>query len=42
MIFYGGDSFAGWKGDMLVGGMSGQRLVRMRLDGQPRGAPTRC
>ena len=34
MIFYGGDKFAGWKGDMLVGGMSGQRLVRMKLEGR--------
>lgn len=31
MIFYTGDQFPGWKGDMLVGGMSGQRLVRLRL-----------
>jgi aldose sugar dehydrogenase len=30
MIFYAGDRFRGWKGDMLVGGMSGQRLVRLR------------
>ena len=34
MLFYTGDRFSGWKGDMLVGGMSGQRLVRLRLDGQ--------
>lgn len=34
MTFYTGDRFPGWKGDMLVGGMSGQRLVRLRLDGQ--------
>ena len=31
MIFYTGDKFPGWKGDMLVGGMSGQRLMRLRL-----------
>ena len=31
MVFYTGDQFPGWKGDMLVGGMSGQRLVRLRL-----------
>ena len=24
----------GWKGDMLVGGMSGQRLMRLRAEGQ--------
>lgn len=34
MIFYTGDRFSGWKGDMLVGGMSGQRLMRLRLDGR--------
>ena len=34
MIFYTGDRFSGWKGDMLVGGMSGQRLMRLRLNGQ--------
>jgi len=34
MIFYGGEKFPGWKGDMLVGGMSGNRLVRLRLDGR--------
>lgn len=34
MIFYGGDRFSGWKGDMLVGGMSGQRLMRLRLKGR--------
>ncbi len=33
MIFYTGDRFSGWKGDMLVGGMSGQRLVRLTLQG---------
>lgn len=34
MLFYTGDRFADWKGDMLVAGLSGQRLVRLRLDGQ--------
>ena len=34
MIFYTGDRFSGWKGDMLVGGMSGQRLMRLRLEGR--------
>jgi aldose sugar dehydrogenase len=34
MLFYTADKFARWKGDMLVGGMSGQRLVRLRIDGQ--------
>ncbi|MCC6771203.1 MAG: PQQ-dependent sugar dehydrogenase [Gemmatimonadaceae bacterium] len=34
MLFYTGNAFPAWKGDLLVGGMSGQRLVRLRLDGQ--------
>ena len=34
MFFYTGDAFPEWKGDMFVGGMSGERLVRLRLDGQ--------
>jgi glucose/arabinose dehydrogenase len=34
LIFYTGDRFPGWKHDMFVGGMSGQRLVRVRVDGQ--------
>lgn len=34
MVFYTGDAFPEWKGDMLVGGMSGERLVRLRLNGR--------
>ena len=34
MVFYTGNAFPSWKGDMLVGGLSGQRLVRLRLAGQ--------
>lgn len=34
LMFYTGDRFGDWKGDLLVGGMSGQRLVRLRLVGQ--------
>jgi glucose/arabinose dehydrogenase len=34
MLFYTGDRFPQWKGDMLVASLSGQRLVRLRLDGQ--------
>jgi len=34
LIFYAGDRFRGWKGDMLVGGMSGQRLVRLRINAE--------
>jgi len=33
MHFYTGNAFPHWKGDMLVGGLSGQRLVRLTLDG---------
>jgi glucose/arabinose dehydrogenase len=34
MLFYTGDRFRGWKGDMIVAGLSGQRLMRLRLDGR--------
>ncbi len=34
MIFYTGKAFPQWKNDMFVGGMSGQRLVRLRIAGQ--------
>tara|TARA_A100001037_G_C15150161_1_gene638691 strand:+ start:1518 stop:2810 length:1293 start_codon:yes stop_codon:yes gene_type:complete len=34
MIFYTGDAFPEWKGDMFVGGMSGERLVRLRIEGE--------
>lgn len=34
MLFYTADRFADWKGDMIVGGLSGQRLMRLRLHGQ--------
>jgi glucose/arabinose dehydrogenase len=34
MLFYTADRFAGWKGDMIVASLSGQRLGRLRLDGQ--------
>ena len=34
MLFYSGDAFPDWRGDMFVGGLRGQRLVRLRLDGQ--------
>jgi glucose/arabinose dehydrogenase len=33
MLFYTGQAFPEWQGDMLVGGLSGRRLVRLRLDG---------
>jgi aldose sugar dehydrogenase len=34
LAFYTGDLFPEWQGDLLVGGLSGQALVRLRLDGQ--------
>jgi len=34
MLFYTGERFPEWKGDMLVASLRGQRLVRLRLDGQ--------
>jgi len=33
MIIYTGDLFPQWRGDMLLGGLSGQLLVRVDLDG---------
>ncbi|HEX8702127.1 MAG TPA: PQQ-dependent sugar dehydrogenase [Myxococcaceae bacterium] len=33
MAFYTGDKFAGWKGNMLLGGLVSQGLVRLVLDG---------
>lgn len=33
MLFYTGDAFPQWRGDLFVGGLRGQRLVRLRLDG---------
>jgi glucose/arabinose dehydrogenase len=32
MLFYTGDAFPEWQGDLLVGGLTGQRLIRLRLD----------
>lgn len=33
-IFYRGDSFRGWKGQALIGGMSPNVLVRVAIDGE--------
>ncbi len=33
MMFYQGDAFPRWKGDMFVGGLRGQKLDRVRIDG---------
>jgi glucose/arabinose dehydrogenase len=34
MAFYGGDAFPEWQGDLFVGGLSGQLLARLELDGE--------
>ena len=33
LAFYNADLFKGWKGNLLAGGLSGQRLERLVLDG---------
>jgi glucose/arabinose dehydrogenase len=33
MIFYSGDAFPGWKGNLFVGGLAAGALVRLVLDG---------
>ncbi len=34
MMFYTGDLFADWRGDLLIGGLSVGGIVRVRTDGQ--------
>ena len=34
MMFYTGDRFPEWKGNLFVAGMAGQRLTRLTLDGR--------
>lgn len=34
LMFYTGDTFPAWKGSIFAGGMVGQQLVRLTLDGQ--------
>ncbi|HEX7121099.1 MAG TPA: PQQ-dependent sugar dehydrogenase, partial [Gemmatimonadaceae bacterium] len=34
MAFYTGDKFPEWQGSILAGGMAGEQLVRLTLDGQ--------
>ncbi len=34
MAFYSGDAFPQWKGNLFVGALAGQRLVRLELDGE--------
>jgi glucose/arabinose dehydrogenase len=33
MAFYGGDMFPAWRGNLFVGALAGQTLVRLQLDG---------
>lgn len=33
LMFYTGDRFPEWRGDMFVGGLAGERLARLELDG---------
>jgi glucose/arabinose dehydrogenase len=33
LLIYSGDLFPGWKGDALIGGLSGENLIRADLDG---------
>jgi len=34
MIVYSGDKFPAWRGDILMGALSGQALIRIDLDGE--------
>ena len=34
MAFYTGDRFPKWKGNLFVGALAGQMLVRLQLDGE--------
>lgn len=34
MAFYNGDAFPKWRGDLLLGALRGQALIRVRLDGE--------
>lgn len=33
MVFYEGETFSGWQGSVLIGGLASQALVRLTLDG---------
>jgi aldose sugar dehydrogenase len=41
MTFYGGDLFPAWRGNLFVGAMAGQALVRLALDGENVGTEER-
>lgn len=41
MIFYGGEAFPDWKGDLFVGGLASAALVRLDVDGDAVGGEER-
>lgn len=41
MIFYGGEAFPDWKGDLFVGGLASTALVRLDVDGDAVGGEER-
>jgi glucose/arabinose dehydrogenase len=41
MAFYSGDLFPGWRGNLFVGALAGQALVRLELDGDKVGKEER-
>lgn len=41
MIFYSGDMFPGWRGEALIGGLTANGIVRVRLDGDRFGSERR-
>jgi len=34
LAFYAGDAFPQWRGDLFAGGLSGQLLARLEMDGE--------
>src|SRR5690606_2531643 len=34
MVFYTGEAFPGWRGSMLIGGLTAKAVVRLEVDGQ--------
>jgi glucose/arabinose dehydrogenase len=34
MLFYSGDAFPAWQGDLFVGGLASKALVRLELEGE--------
>ena len=42
MAFYTGELFPAWRGDLFVGALAGQMLVRLELDGEKVGTRSGC